>query len=194
MNQRFVPFIIIFILILLAVGAYFLWWPKYLEFKDKKIEIEGKEENIRVKEEYLSKLESHSNRLANYSDEVDKINIALPADPSIAALFIFFQKTSSENGLILDETDLGRLYSPEALGALDNKIKKMPFSLSLTGSYPALKSFLSAIYLNSRLVEVTSLGFSHPEEGLFSFNLALETYTYQPTVVEDQEEMVEYPQ
>lgn len=190
MNQRFIPIIIIGILILLIIGGYFLWWPKYQEFRNKRLEIEGKEADIRQKQEYFSKLEGFSNKLSEYTDEIVKVNSALPDDPSVAALFIFFQKISSENGLILENTDLGRLFSPEALGVFDEEIKKMPFSVSVSGSYSALKNFLSAIYRNTRLVEVNSITFSYPEEGgLFTFDLALETYTHQPTKAQEIEEL-----
>ncbi|MBZ9578059.1 type 4a pilus biogenesis protein PilO [Patescibacteria group bacterium] len=198
--QRPIPVIIIVsILILLIVGGYFLGWPKYQEFGDKKLEVEGKDTEIRQKQEYLSKLEVFSDRLSEYSDELAEIDFALPTEPSIAALFIFFQKISSENGLILKDTDLGELFSsetpetPETPGTPGERIQKMPFSISVTGSYPALKNFLSVVYRNTRLIEVNSISFSFPEEeeGLFTFNLALETHAYQPKAEKEEAETPE---
>jgi len=177
--QRPILIIIVGSLILLAIGGYFLWWPEYQEFGDKKLEVEREDAKIKQKEEYFSRLESFSDRLSGYNDELAKIDFALPSEPSIAALFIFFQKTISENGLILKDTNLGELFSSEIQGTLEERIQKMPFSVSVTGSYPALKNFLSVIYRNTRLIEVNSISFPSAEEGLFTFNLALETHAYQ---------------
>lgn len=179
MSQRIIPIIIIFFLILLAAGGYFLWLPEYQEFGNKKAEVEGKDAEIKQKQERLSELEAISVKLSEYSSEVAKINSALPSEPSVAAIFNFIQKTSSENGLILSDIDIGELYSLEPAG---EEVQKMPFSISVSGSYPALKNFLSAIYKNSRLIEVKSISFAYPAEekkgSIFIFDLNLETHAY----------------
>jgi len=126
--------ILICLLIPLALGGYFLCWPKYQEFKEKKVEVETKDEEIRKKEEYLLNLEILSEKLLAYEEQLSKIDLALPKDPSVAALFNFFQKTSSENGLILTNIDVGELFSLEAP---EERIQKMPFSFSVSGSYSA---------------------------------------------------------
>lgn len=179
MSQRIISIIIIFFLILLFAGGYFLWSPKYQEFGNKKAEVEGKDAEIKQKQERLSELEAISVKLSEYSNEVSKINSALPIEPSVAAIFNFIQKAASENGLILSDIDIGGLYSLEAGG---ERVQKMPFSISVLGSYSALKNFLSAIYKNSRLIEVKSISFASPGEemkgGLFIFNLNLQTHAH----------------
>jgi Tfp pilus assembly protein PilO len=191
--QRTIPIIIVSFLILLIIGGYFLGWPKYQEFENKKLEVQGKDTEIKQKQEYLSKLEVFSDRLSEYSDELAEVDFALPIKPSIAALFIFFQKISSENGLIFKDTDLGGLFSSETTETPEERIQKMPFSISVMGSYPALKNFLSVVYKNTRLIEVNSISFSSPEEeeGLFTFNLALETHAYQPKAKKEEAETPE---
>jgi len=115
--------------------------------------------------------------LSTYKEQLSKIDSALPKDPSVAALFNFFQKTSSENGLILTEVDMSGLFSSESSG---ERIQKMSFSISVSGSYSAFKNFLSAVYRNSRLIKVKSISFSSSEQrkDLFDFNLNLETQSY----------------
>jgi len=184
--SRFSPIIAILLLVALVLGGYFLWWPKYQEFEGKRLELEGKDREIKQKEEYLSKLEGLFAQLAEYSDELNKIDLALPTNPSVAALFNFFQKTSSENGLILTNIGLGGLYS---LKPGQERIQEMPFDVSLSGSYSAFKNFLSAIYRNARLIEVKSISFSSLEEGkdLFAFDLSLKTHAYQELEAEEGE-------
>lgn len=181
--SRIIPIVIIVLLFTLILGGYFFWWPKYQEFRNKRLELETKDENIIQREEHLSELENFSDKLTEYKDELSKIDSALPADPSIAALFYFFLKASSENGLILTSHDLGRLYSLESS---KERIQKMPFTISLSGSYPAFKNFLSTIYKNARLFEINSISFSSPEEEeLFTFSLSLETHVFQEIEVKE---------
>jgi len=176
-SKQIILIVLICLLTLLALGGYFLCWPKYQEFKGKKVELETKDEEIRLKKEYLSNLETLSERLSTYKEQLSKIDSALPEDSSVAALFNFLQKTSSENGLILTDIDVSGLFSLESS---EERIQKMSFSISVSGSYSAFKNFLSAVYKNSRLIEVKSISFSSSEEGedLFDFDLNLETQSY----------------
>ncbi len=181
-SKKITIILLICLFILLILGGYFLCWPKYQEFKGKKAELETKDEDIKSKEEYVSNLEILSEKLSGYDEEVSKIDSALPTEPSVAALFNFFQKISSENGLILTEIDVSELFSLEGstLEDSEERIQKMFFSISVNGSYSAFKNFLSAVYLNSRLIEVKSISFFSSEEkkDLFDFNLTLETHAY----------------
>ena len=192
-NFKHIIFIVLICLLILSgLEGYFLLWPKYQEFKSKKAEMEIKDKEIEDREEYLSELEVFSNRLSEYSDELSKIDSALSEDPSVAALFNLIQKTSSESGLILTDIDVSGLFpskSPlqqsleqESLEqeSSEQRIQKMPFSISVSGSYSSFKNFLSTLYKNSRLIEVKFIGFSSSEEekDLFEFNLNLETQSY----------------
>ncbi len=183
---RIIPIIIVIILIALILGGYFLLWPKYQEFKSKKLEVETKDENIRQKGEYLSRLESNANKLSEYANELSKIDTALSVDPSKPNLYNFILKTSAENGLILNSVDIGEVSSEE------EEIQKIPLSISVSGSYPAFKNFLSVIYKNTRLFEINSISFSSPgetEEGreLFIFSLVFETHVYKEAEVGEAE-------
>ena len=173
--KQIILIILICLFILLVSGGYFLCWPKYQEFKEKKTEIEIKSEGIGLKEVYLSNLETLSEKLTAYEEQLSKIDSAFPVNLSSAVIFNFFQKTSSENGLILIEVDMS-----ETQQISEERIQKMSFSILVNGSYSAFKNFLSAIYKNSRLIEVKSIGFSFSEErqNLFDFNLELKTQSY----------------
>lgn len=182
--KNIIPIILFVVLIILIAVGYFFSWPKYQEFIDRKKELEIKDEEIARKEDYLADLNVISERLSEYDDEVLKINSALPADPSIAALFNFFQKESSRNGLLMKEIDVAGLFvfQKSEAGAV---IRKMPFSIKVSGSYSAFKDFLHTVYLNTRVIRVKSIDFSSSSgeenaEDLFDFNLSLETQAYNP--------------
>jgi len=180
MNQKNLSVIVIVVLsLLIIIGGYLLWLPKYQEFGNKKEELETKDQRIKEREEYLVNLGKLSERLSGYKEEISNIETALPIEPSIAALFEFLKKTSSENGLFIKDTNIGKLYSSSRKSPAE-RIQKMPFSISFIGSYSSFKYFLSFIYQNSRLIEVKSIKFSSPAKGenLFTFDLGLETYAY----------------
>lgn len=184
---RLLPIIILLLLALIILGGYYFWWPKYQEFAEKKLEVEKKDEDIKQKEEYLQELNALSEKLKEYQPALSKIDIALPADFSIAALYNFLRKVSAENGLILTEQNLAGLYTQK--GTLQERVQKIPFAISLSGSYSAFKNFLLAIYKNEKLFDVNSISFSSAQEGkdMFSFKLELQTYTYQELAEEKKE-------
>ncbi len=184
MMPKYIPIIVVILLLFVAAaGGYFFWWPKYQEFSLKKQELETKDEEIKKKEEYLAGLENILERLKSFEDEISKIETALPIHPSPAALFNFLHKASLENGLILEDTNIGQLYN-QLYGLKkteSGEIQRMSFSASLTGSYSSFKNFLSALYRNSRLIEIKSISFSQSaqeKKDLFSFKLELQTYSY----------------
>jgi len=186
--SRFIPIISVILLVILFVGGYFFWWPKYQEFNRQNTVLEQETKALEQKNNYYSKLKEISNKLAAYKDEINKIDSALPAETSLPVLFDFIKKTSMENGLVLNSI------SPSGAGNSSSKydksnvntetsakstagVEKISLSISLSGTYPALKNFLSAIYKNARLIEVNSISFSSPSEAdLFNFDLSLEVY------------------
>jgi Tfp pilus assembly protein PilO len=183
--KKYIPLILVLVFILLIGAGYFLISPKYQDLKRKRAEVETRDEEFRVKEEHFLNLENTLNTLSNYEDKISKINSALPSRSSEPDLLNYFQKTSSENGLILKGINANSLFSAEGLPG--EKIKKLPLSVDLIGSYASLKSFIFSIYKSARLIEIKSISFSVAlEEGtetrdLFDFNIELETHAYDPT-------------
>jgi len=180
--SRLILIVIAILLIALTLGGYFLWWPKYQELKVERAKLEVKETEIEKKEEYLSSLEKTVEKLAGYTEELAKIDAALPKEASLPTLFNFFMKTTAENGLILKDINAT---IPSTKG---ERIQEIPISISVFGSYSAVKNFLSVIYKNARLFEVNSIGFSFPsEKELFTFSLSLKTHFYKEGEVKAEE-------
>ncbi len=170
---RYLPIISIFLSVLLILAGIFFWWPKIEEVLDLRIKLQIKEAEVKHREEYPKKLIALSQELEQYSDELDKIDSALPKEPSIPVLFNYIQKTTSENGLILENVNLSGISSSKDKSG----VREITFSVSAAGSYSSFKNFLTAIYTNARLIDIRSISFSSPEEtGLFSFSLSFATY------------------
>ncbi len=178
--------IIIITLVFLGViiGGIFLWWPEYQEFMELRKELENRKITLEQKRVYFAELKEISQKLEDYQEEFEKINLAFPEKPLIPAIMNFIQNIASENGLIA--ADLGN-YNVSSVG--EGKFREITFSGSFSGSYPALKSFLSAIYNNTRIIEVETISFGSSEEGgeIFGFEVSFKTHAFP---VEKEKERV----
>ena len=167
--------IIAFLTLLLVSGAALIWLPQYQDFQELRLEVREKKVWLEQKETYFSNLENAARRLQEYSQEVTKIESVLPSTYLASDLLNFFTKISSESGLLLQSFDPGSI-SP--LGQSSN-IFKVPITISLSGSYPSFKNFLSALQASSRLFEVETISFGAPTtEAIFKFDLKIRTHSY----------------
>jgi len=173
MNRLFT--IAICLCLTLVLGISFLW-PKYQEFKSLQKKVEAKRIELQFKEEYFLDLQKIVEELKKYEKRLFTIDTALPADPSLPALFDFFQKKASQSGLILKEITLGSITSSPNLADLS----EIPFTLRVLGSYSSFKNFLAILEKSARLIEVENIAFSSPgKEGeSFTFDLKIKVYSY----------------
>ncbi len=156
------------ILLLLSTSVF----KKYGTLSYFRKEIISKEEDLQLQEEYFQKLQNISDKLQENIDLVQKIDSALPPNPEVPELLSFVQRSASQSGLILGDTNLG-------LVALEGNIKKTKINFIVTGDYPGFKKLLSLIENSSRLIEVESIYFSYPEKGgLFIFDLKITALSY----------------
>jgi len=195
--KKYLPIILISIMLLLGVAGYFLVWPKYENYVVSKKEFDTKDEEIRAKEEYLPKLEVISVKLLEFEDQVSKVETAIPTEPSVAAIFNYLQKTTSRNGLILEGIDVSGLFNLNKT-ELSERMERMPFSITVMGSYSSLKVFLLDIYLNSRIINISSVNFAYnpmedaPITDFFNFEISLETQSYSTESSEEPEGSMEF--
>jgi len=189
--KKYTKFIFIFIIILFLIGAYFLWWPIYQDFRKSGIDLDVETEKVKKKKDYIFELENNLNSLIGYEEEISKINSALPLQYSASSLFSFVQKTASENGLIINEAEFTETSSLAAqttaeIGAI--QIDRIDFRVVITGKYPSFENFVSSVYKNSRLVEITSIIIKPAEQkqeepeqvsDLFDFTLRMYAHYYK---------------
>jgi len=145
---------IILIGLALILGVIFLW-PSYQELNNLQVKIANKEMEIRYEDEYYEELSSISETLKEYQGELEKIDSALPTDQPLPSLLRYLQKATSENGIGL--TNIALSIEPVKANA---RIKEIQGSLSLSGSYPALKNFLKVLEKSARLIKVDSISLS----------------------------------
>lgn len=184
--------IIIFISLTLALawGIGFVW-PKYQDLVRLEKINEVKIAELQRKEEYLQELKKTSQELKNYQSQLAKIDLALPADPSLAATFDFIQKVSSQSGLVLtdikppvsqvitkEEETTQPLLEIEKITELE-ELKETKLSFLVVGDYSSFKNFLSVLEKSARLFEIEAISFLIPEkEDPWKFDLKIKVYSY----------------
>lgn len=165
--------IILFIALILG---FYLTYPKYQEFKELQTKVSEKEAELRGRTAYFAGVDKTFKKLKNYEESLEKIDRAIPSNSSIAFLIYFFQKKSSENGLILQ----GVSFSESSPAGGRKEFKEIHFSFKLLGSYSALKNFLSFLEKSVRLIEVESISFTSQKETgqIYSFGLTIKVHSY----------------
>lgn len=186
---------IIICLFLSLLLGFFLLWPKYQQFRDLQWKIKEKEIEIHDQEKYFSQLNDISEKLKEYTPEFSKIGSALPSDlePSLPALLDFLQKTSATNGLIFKKVTSFLIVSPKEPSATPSspekeettvsQLKEINIDFEISGSYSALKYFLSVLEKSARIINIDLLSFSgktgdSAKESLPSYNLKISTHSY----------------
>lgn len=161
------PIIIIIFLILIVMVAFLFVIPKYQQYHDLQDEIAKKQAQYSGESIYFARISDILTGLESRASVLDKIQSALPADVSLASLVDFLQKKANENGVLITSTVFSQLPSL----ALDQTTKTnalsgakdILFTVSVTGGYDGLKSFLLAMDNSARLFEVDTLSFSKVE-------------------------------
>ena len=165
---------IVVCLVLSAVLLALMVKPSYQEWSVVSQKIKTKEVELRSQQDYYDSLQKASNILKDNAASLAKIDTGLPQKPDTPALFEYFQKTCSQNGLILEAISAPNVGDAEKFNG-----KKIGFSLSLSGTYPSFKNLLAAFQKSARPIEIESISFRAPAKGdIFNFNISVETYSY----------------
>jgi len=172
MIRIIVAVILIFVSVVLGV----LWiWPKYQDSRSTLFQIAQVKAGIDAARDYTENLKEIFNQLAPYQDNLAKIDMALPSQPFFPPLFEYLSKIGSERGLIVSE--VGSVKTGSLKGR--PKVQEHSFSITVTGSYPSLKNFISVLEKSFRFINVSSISFSSgPQKGVFNFHLSLKVCSY----------------
>ena len=180
---------IIICLLLSSIIAFFLLWPEISKYSDFGLKIKAKDLELKNQEKYFSQISDLNEKLKGYQPELDKIDSAIPSEPSVPSLLDFIQGISAQSGLIFNKlssfsiTALKKPTNAEEQTTLTERLKEISIAFEVSGSYSALKNFLSKIEESSRLVEVDSItsgkaGAVAEEEGPLSLNITIKAYSY----------------
>ena len=170
---NYIPIVALISLILVFV----LWIvgivPGIEKLRQVRVDIKTSEFLLLQRQERFSNLSAISEKLDGYQASLANVDSALPADPEVPSIFSYIQKTASQSGLFLG--DLGSYQ----IGEMEERsnIKEITFGLKVSGSYPALKTLISALEESARFFEIENFSLSSEKDG-FSFDLSLKTFSY----------------
>lgn len=179
MNFTFISLIIIIVFSFSLVFGLIV--PKYnsvLEMRQKvtqsKTELVDYRGLIAKSEEYLAKL-------TELSQDVKKINLALPPRKDESAVVASIEKFVSNSGLILKDIDIKIISEKLSQKIISEEFQEKKYqtaiiNLTLSGDYNLIKSFLSALEKNMPIMNLVSLDIIHEKEDILLYNLIIETY------------------
>ncbi len=172
---KIIPLVCILSALFLGIGFV---WPRYQSYVRATKNLENKKTFLNNQNEYFRKINEMFKRMEGNVEAVAKINAALPAGVDYSKLVNYFEKTATENGLILNKINIGE--PTESQNQSAKKIKETSIDLSLVGPYAAFNNFLIKIEKSSRLFEAEKISFIAPqkETNIFGFELKLKVYSY----------------
>jgi len=172
----FIPFVIIGLFVFSLILGPTLLWPKYQTLKEYQNNINLKEIEIEEQEQYFADIAAIKAKLEQNSEAMAKIDSALPDSIEIPSLLNFIQLACSQSGLVLESISP---FSVAAVSGMTN-VKEISMSLKVSGSYVAVKSFLSVIEKSARLVEAEDISFTSPtnNQDLFTVAIKIKVYSY----------------
>lgn len=176
------PIAIAVILFLVLVASIYLVLPKYHRFQNLLTETGTKQAEFEGKDAYFIEVTRVYKQLTQYQESLDKIEIAVPKELSLAELINLMGVIAAENGIVLKSATVS---GTEEIGK-DTGVKATTIGVSLTGTYKQFKNFLSAIEKSTRLIEGQTFSFnvSLPEPGSrlkevsYPISLTVKAYSY----------------
>jgi Tfp pilus assembly protein PilO len=149
---------------------FFFTYPKQKSLSSLNKKLSETKYEFETLDKYFDEINKNSKKLKDYNEEILKIDSALPDDPSFPTIFNFFQKYSSQTGLLLEGISSPTFVEQENL-------KRWTTNLKLSGSYSSLKNFISILETSSRIIEIDKISLSAGKESL-SINLTLSFFSY----------------
>ena len=171
-----------------AAGALLFWvarpmWDEVLKIRAEQTDVEAALSSLRD----LSKLRDEL--LATYDsipkDKLDRLNELLPSVKDTSAMLVNFEKMTQERGMLIKKIEFSRdeggAVPRTSIARRTGPAPEVSYAFSVTGSYEALRSLLSGLEKNLRIVDVDAINFTAGDKDprLWEFAITAKSY-YQP--------------
>lgn len=173
--------ILISVLVFIAI-LFLLDLPAYNKASLLRSEIKRHKNLLEEKKELIIKVDQLKRVYESRKSEIENVYYSLPSAEDIPGLIVQFEALVSENGLILEELDFFEKKIKRGEEVERRSYKILEVTLSATGKYQSFKSFLEALELNIRLMDIKIIQFSSEETeeilgtGFLTFDIRLEVY------------------
>ncbi len=156
---------------LIAVAGILFWvlvMPSYDKVSANREALTERKTLLEGRGAIIANVKSLLKDYAAHADEVKRFSSIVPAQKSAAEIVSAIQTLATQNGVQLNTLAVGA-----TLGDTQNPYQDQTIDIGVNGSYPAFKSFLSALEKNIRVIDITSIDASPTTEDspIISFRL-----------------------
>lgn len=152
------PIAIAVTLFVILLIVFFLVTPEYKKFRSLQTELAEKTAEYNAQVAYYSAIHDTFLQLQNHTDDLKKIDDALPQVPALGQLIFTLQEIAAQNGMLVKSLALSKAGNG-AQAKTSTIIKDVAFSMTMAGDYPSLENFLIALEKSDRVFEITNISF-----------------------------------
>ncbi|MBL7154890.1 MAG: type 4a pilus biogenesis protein PilO [Candidatus Portnoybacteria bacterium] len=169
--------IIILISLISALVLVFVFLdPLWSSIKVLRNEINQKKLALLATEELLAKTQELDQEYQPLAEQAQKVLFALPKEKDIPHLLTQFDALAASNGLLLESMSFVQVEEEEV-----SLFPSLFLKVKVSGSYDAFKGYLTNLENSVRSMDVHSIKFAVPKEGLaalgiFEFDLGVTVY------------------
>jgi len=168
--------------ILIAIGGfYFGAKPLAEKIKLKNFDIAVKEEEYNLKKQKVDNLKEFSSILSSQKAKIDTISQALPSEEDIPEILTSINAMAASSGLRLVSFTpaAGQGETTAATNTKGGSLSILPISLTLSGTWGQVDSFLKNVESNIRPIQLKSISLGAGQAGpdpVLAVSIELETY------------------
>src|SRR3989344_3234396 len=155
------PLIALLVIVLLIPAIWFGIFPLWQDAADTREEIARLEEVVAREREANIRLLELAKRIEEKQEEVSNLEQTVSKEKDMATLIAVYEEAASQNGLVLEgvspqETDEGA----ETLGPTGPLFDSFASQITLSGTYPAFRSFMVDVEHSFPLVDMGEIAFT----------------------------------
>jgi Tfp pilus assembly protein PilO len=142
---------------LIAIAIIIFWaliFPFYNEVSDLDSAIRDREDLLKSRDTIINNTKELSKEYQKRIPEIAKLSAIVPSKKSVAEVLSAIDVLSLKNGMQLSSS---AIISPNNSDSTAGLYNLLSVEIGLSGSYPALVSFLQALEKNLRLIDITSI-------------------------------------
>lgn len=195
MSKFVTTFISIFLFLAAGIMGLFLR-DKWAEYKAIGADVKKMQDMLQEWEDFTKMINQLNRQVSNIpQSDIDKLLEILPPEQDATGFIRTLDFLVRSSGLALENInvsgevrerviDKDKSSQPRPTGSRKNRseeqkdFEKLPFSLSVVGSYNSFKQFLKKLELNTRLIDIdeVSISPSREENKPFAFKISGNTY------------------
>ncbi|MEK7627628.1 MAG: type 4a pilus biogenesis protein PilO [Patescibacteria group bacterium] len=161
-----------------AVMVFLLIFPSYDRIVISMANIVEKEKIIADLNDLIQKTDKWRGQIGDREASMNKLNLALPSEKAIPDFFVSLSSLIGSAGIVLEDVKIRVDEKISVLGDTSS-IKAFDATLSIRGTYSALKVLLSGLEENIRVADIQSINFDSTKDSdgsVLDFIINLKVY------------------